>query len=194
MAVLPKGQTTLVGIDAADSITVDAHKWLSVPMGAGMLLCRHPDPLGDTFNVAASYMPASLDSIDPYTHSMQWSRRFIGLKLFLSLACMGWVGYRTLVQHSLDMAAELRSRLTASGWNVVNDSPLAVLCFTDSTQVLDLAAVAAHVVSDGRAWISTARFEGRTVLRACITSHRTGTLHLERLVRALDDARQKVAP
>ncbi len=194
VAVLPKGQTTLVGIDAADSITVDAHKWLSVPMGAGMLLCRHPDPLGDTFNVAASYMPASLDSIDPYTHSMQWSRRFIGLKLFLSLACMGWVGYRTLVQHSLDMAAELRSRLTASGWNVVNDSPLAVLCFTDSTRVLDLAAVAAHVVSDGRAWISTARFEGRTVLRACITSHRTATLHLERLVRALDDARQKVAP
>src|SRR5258706_2591144 len=107
---------------------------------------------------------------------------------------MCWSGSRTLVQYSMEMAADLRSGYTASGWNVVSDSRLAVLCFTDSTRVLDLAAVAAHVVSDGRAWISTARFEGRTVLRACITSHRTGTLHLERLFRALDEARQKVAP
>jgi glutamate/tyrosine decarboxylase-like PLP-dependent enzyme len=193
VAVLPEGRAALAGIQAADSITVDAHKWLSVPMGAGMLLCRHPDILNDTFRVAASYMPEGVDSIDPYTHSMQWSRRFIGLKLFLSLACMGWAGYRTLVQHSLDMGADLRNRLTASGWHIVNESPLAVLCFTDSTRDLNLAAIAARVVADGSAWISTAQFEGRTVLRACITSHRTGKLHLDRLVRVLDDARQKPA-
>ena len=193
VAVLPEGRAALDGIQAADSITVDAHKWLSVPMGAGMLLCRHPDILSYTFRVAASYMPAGVDSIDPYTHSMQWSRRFIGLKVFLSLACMGWAGYRRLIQHAFDMGADLRNRLTASGWLIVNESPLAVLCFTDSTRDLNLAAIAASVVTDGRAWISAAQFEGRTVLRACITSHRTETHHLDRLICALDDARQKAA-
>jgi glutamate/tyrosine decarboxylase-like PLP-dependent enzyme len=192
VAVLPEGRAALAGIEAADSITVDAHKWLSVPMGAGMLLCRHPDVLHETFRVAASYMPMGVDSIDPYTHSMQWSRRFIGLKLFLSLASMGWAGYRTLVQRSLDMGSDLRNRLTASGWQVLNQSPLAVLCFADSTRDLNLAAIAARVVADGQTWISAAQFEGQTVLRACITSHRTGTLHLERLVRALDDARGRL--
>jgi aromatic-L-amino-acid/L-tryptophan decarboxylase len=193
VAVLPEGRVILDGICAADSITVDAHKWLSVPMGAGMLLCRHPEILSDTFRVAASYMPTGLDSSDPYTHSMQWSRRFVGLKLFLSLACMGWAGYRRLVQHSLDMGADLRNRLIASGWRVVNESPLAVLCFTDATRDLNLAAIASRVVIGGRAWISAPQFEGRTVLRACITSHRTETAHLDQLVRTLDEARQEAA-
>jgi aromatic-L-amino-acid decarboxylase len=193
VAMLPERRALLDGIQGADSITVDAHKWLSVPMGAGMLLCRHTDILSDTFRVAASYMPAGLDSIDPYTHSMQWSRRFIGLKLFLSLACMGWAGYQKLVQHSLNMCADLRDRLTAAGWRIVNESPLAVLCFTDPTRDLNLAAIAARVVIDGRAWISAPQFEGRPVLRACITSHRTETHHLDHLVRALDEARQQTA-
>lgn len=192
VTVLPEGQAALAGIQNADSITVDAHKWLSVPMGAGILLCRHPEVISDTFRVAASYMPAGIDSLDPYTHSMQWSRRFIGLKLFLSLACMGWAGYRTLVQYSLDLSAELRNRLTISGWHILNESPLAVLCFTDPAHDLNLAAIAERVVNNGRAWISVAQFEGRTVLRACITSHRTGTLHLDQLVDSLDEARQEV--
>lgn len=191
LAMLPEGRAALAGIESADSITVDAHKWLSVPMGAGMLLCRHTGVLSDTFRVAASYMPAGLDSIDPYTHSMQWSRRFIGLKLFLSLATLGWAGYRSLIQHSLAMSAQLRTRLAASGWTMANNSPLSVVCFTHPSGSLDLEAIAARVVADGRAWLSTAQFEGRKVLRACITSHRTSMLQLEQLVRALQEARDK---
>jgi glutamate/tyrosine decarboxylase-like PLP-dependent enzyme len=193
VAVLPEGRAVLDGIDSADSITVDAHKWLSVPMGAGMFLCRHPECLGDTFKVTANYMPAGLDSIDPYTHSMQWSRRFIGLKLFLTLVCIGWDGYRTMIRRALLTGADLSNRLEATGWRVVNNSPLAVLCFVDSNEVLDLAEIAARVVADGRAWISTARFEQRTVLRACVGSHLTSAEQLDRLIAALDDARSGAA-
>ena len=191
VAVLPEGRAVLDGIDGADSITVDAHKWLSVPMGAGMFLCRHPECLGDTFRVAASYMPPSLDSIDPYTHSMQWSRRFIGLKLFLTLVCIGWEGYRKLIRRALRLHADLSDRLEAAGWHVVNESPVAVLCFVDSDDKLDLPGIAARVVADGRAWISPARFEQRTVLRACVGNHLTGTKQLDRLMAALHDARAR---
>ncbi len=193
MAVLPEGPGLLRGIDAADSITVDAHKWLSVPMGAGMILCRHPECFGDTFRVAANYMPPSLESADPYTHSMQWSRRFIGLKLFLTLLCIGWDGYRTLIRRALQTASNLRDGLGRTGWRVVNDSPMAVVCFVDSNDALDLVAIAARVVADGRAWISTARFEQRVVLRACVTSHLTGEEQIDRLIAALNDARSATA-
>jgi glutamate/tyrosine decarboxylase-like PLP-dependent enzyme len=194
IALLPEGRVVLDGIDGADSITVDAHKWLSVPMGAGMILCRHPECFGDTFRVAANYMPAGLDALDPYTHSMQWSRRFIGLKLFLTLVCIGWDGYRRLIRRTLRTAADLKDRLDAAGWRVVNNSSLAVLCFVDSDEVLDLADIAARVVADGRAWISTARFEQRAVLRACICSHLTNAEQLDGLVAALNAARSGAAP
>ena len=56
-------------------------------MGGGMFLTRHPAVLGQTFRVTPSYIPPNVDGlavVDPFTHSMQWSRRFIGLKLFIT--------------------------------------------------------------------------------------------------------------
>src|SRR5579862_4434470 len=87
----PRLRGYLAGIERADSITCDAHKWFSVPMGAGMFFCRHPDAVAEAFRVETSYMPKKTAGpvSDPYTSSVQWSRRFTGLKLFLSLAQQG---------------------------------------------------------------------------------------------------------
>ena len=57
----PRLRGHLAGIDAADSITCDAHKWFSVPMGAGMFFCRHPDVVGEAFRAQTSYMPPKID-------------------------------------------------------------------------------------------------------------------------------------
>ncbi|MEE8261713.1 MAG: pyridoxal-dependent decarboxylase [Gammaproteobacteria bacterium] len=186
---LPEHSAVLNGIQRANSITLDAHKWLAVPMGAGILLCKDNDLLGETFRVTASYMPEGLASLNPYTHSMQWSRRFIGLKLFLSLATIGWEGYRYLLRNALTLSARLTALLDENGWSVVNDSPLAVLCFEDTDRALDLEKVVASVVADGRTWISSVKFEGRRVLRACITSHHTEEENLTDLISALEAAR-----
>src|SRR5207248_2529547 len=93
--ISPRLRQCLAGIDAADSITCDAHKWFSVPMGAGMFFCRHADAVGEAFHAQTFYMPPATPgtAVDPYTHSVQWSRRFIGLKLFVALAERGEVGY-----------------------------------------------------------------------------------------------------
>src|SRR4051794_18708348 len=83
----PRLRPHLAGIDAADSITCDAHKWFSVPMSAGMFFCRHVDAVRDAFRVQTAYMPGTTGGVDdPYTTTVQWSRRFIGLKLFLAIA------------------------------------------------------------------------------------------------------------
>ena len=121
----------LKGISDADSITLDAHKWFAVPMGSGMFICRDNELLGETFRVTASYMPdVTVGGVDPYTHSIQWSRRFIGLRLFLSLAVLGWDGYRAHVDHAVDIADTLKRSLEGNGWQIVNDSPFScdLLC------------------------------------------------------------------
>ena len=122
----------LAGIDTADSITCDAHKWFSVPMGAGMFFCRHPDAVAEAFRAEVSYMPRKTDGAveDPYTTSAQWSRRFIGLKLFLALAHHGESGYVEMIEHQAQMGQVLRESLKSSGWRIVNTTPLPLVCFT----------------------------------------------------------------
>jgi len=189
ICVSPKHREIMSGIETADSITLDAHKWLAVPMGAGVILCRDGELLGKTFGIETSYMPEGVAGLDPYSNSAQWSRRFMGLKLFLSLAVFGREGYAAMIERSVELAETLRDLLERDGWAVVNDPSLATVCFVDQRTGLDPAAVAKHVVERGEAWISVARFEGRPVLRACITSHRTTEVDLERLVQALGAAR-----
>jgi len=200
-ALVPELRSLLEGIERADSITFDAHKWLSVPMGAGVYITRHVDILKTTFNIAQTYMPreaAGLDVVDPYTHSMQWSRRAIGLKVFLSLAVAGWEGYATAIRHMVAMGALLREQFEASAWQVVNKTPLPVCCFVDARHGAGRAEdylhkIAMQVVGSGKAWISTTLLAGSTpVLRACITNYRTEAGDIAALIAALEEARSQI--
>lgn len=200
-ALVPELGPLLDGIESADSITFDAHKWLSVPMGAGIYLTRHTDVLAKTFRVAAPYMPkeaAALDVVDPCLNSIQWSRRFIGLKVFLSLLVAGWEGYAIAIRHMMAMGDRLRQELLAAGWEIVNKTPLPLVCFVDgkhsegrSASYLD--RIALEIVASGKAWISTTRLAGMTpALRACITNYRTEPEDVLALIEALAWARQRV--
>jgi aromatic-L-amino-acid decarboxylase len=191
----------LTGIGRANSITIDAHKWLSVPMAAGMFLCTDPSGLAETFRVSTSYMPSSTaEAADPYVTSVQWSRRFIGLKLFLSLAVLGRAGYAAQLERDTALGQQLRDGLTARGWQLANDTPLPVVCFADPTidspdaepAAAHHDAIAAAVVASGQAWISSTRLRGRPVLRACLTSYRTTAADIDALLNALDDARKAI--
>jgi glutamate/tyrosine decarboxylase-like PLP-dependent enzyme len=196
--LVPEFRPWVDGIERADSITFDAHKWLQVPMGAGLFLSRHADILDRTFRTTAAYMPreaAGLPVIDPYTQSMQWSRRFIGLKLFLSLAVAGWAGYEAVIRRMVAMGRRLRERLDAAGWDVVNDTPLPLACFVDRRHAQRntaayIDALALAVVNAGRSWISSTRVAGaRPVLRACITNYRTEEKDIVVLIEDLEAAR-----
>ena len=176
----------LAGIDGADSITCDAHKWFSVPMAAGMFFCRHPDAVGAAFRAETSYMPGKTAGpvLDPYTTSVQWSRRFIGLKLFLALAHHGESGYVGMIEHQARMGDVLRESLTRAGWRVVNTTPLPLVCFT--REGLVTAKFLAALYASQVAWMSEVRLgDGAPVLRACITSFRTTEADIEWVVREM---------
>jgi glutamate/tyrosine decarboxylase-like PLP-dependent enzyme len=117
------------------------------------------------------------------------------LKLFLSLAVAGWDGYANAMRHMIEMGEELRRELAANAWEIVNETPLPLVCFTDGRvadgdSLENLEKIASHVIASGQAWISTTRVGvGKPVLRACITNYRTTSEDLKILVNALGEAR-----
>lgn len=202
-ALVPELSGLLSGSARAESITFDAHKWLSVPMGAGMFLTRRAGALDAAFRTSTSYMPreaAALEVADPFAHSMQWSRRAIGMKVFLSLAVAGWEGYEEAIRHQAAMGDLLREELAGRGWRIANRTALPVVCFTDATRpdggdAAYLEGIAREIVSSGLAWISTTAVGGGVpVLRACITNYRTGPDEIRALVEGLERARVAAAP
>ena len=174
----PQLRGPLRGIELADSITCDAHKWLSVSMGAGMLFCRHPGVLRDTFGINAPYVTGSiLRGDEPFNTTLQWSRRFIGLKLFMTLAHLGEQGMIEAIEHQAAMGSRLREILIEAGWTVVNHSPFPLVCFTRpeiENGSLGHGDVVDRLYDRGKVWISQSSTPaGRPVLRACICNYET---------------------
>ena len=176
----------LAGIEQADSLTIDAHKWFATTTGCGMFITRQPAVLSSAFQVSTDYMPSNIPTRDPYVNSVQWSRRFLGLRLFLSLAAAGWAGYGKHVERAIELTGSLRQQLAERGWRIANRSELAVLCVEPSAG--SASSVVDRVLRSGRAWVSVARFEGREVVRACVTNGRTRPEDVTVLADALQAA------
>ncbi|QPT13473.1 aminotransferase class V-fold PLP-dependent enzyme [Serratia rubidaea] len=183
----------LTGISQADSITLDAHKWLNVPMGTGMFICADKKILKSPFTVTTNYMPAS-DSVnaDPYLHSVQWSRRFNGLKLFMPLAILGRSGFSQLIDYQVELGCYLKYLLEKNDWVIVNKTELPVICFRD---ILDcnVDLVIENVLDSGKVWLSSTTFDHKKAFRACITSFRSTKENVDNLVNTLNRARKNVS-
>jgi glutamate/tyrosine decarboxylase-like PLP-dependent enzyme len=183
----------LSGIEKADSVTIDAHKWFATTMGCGMFLTRHPETLSAAFRVSTGYMPSNIGGVDPYVTSVQWSRRFLGLRLFLSLAAAGWSGYARHIERAVGLAALLADGLKQHGWSVANRPTTAVVCIDRPAGSGPVADIVKRVLATGAAWISSADFEGRPVIRACITHGETTADDVTGLIDALESARAACA-
>jgi glutamate/tyrosine decarboxylase-like PLP-dependent enzyme len=140
-------------------------------------------------------MPESTeDTLEPYQVTPQWSRRMIGLKVFMSLAELGRTGYARMVERQANLAEELRRRLVQAGWVIKNETPLPVVCFT--RREIECGSITTeHMVKTmnarGRVWISDVVLGGRErVLRACITSYRCDRSDIDCLIDELDHARR----
>lgn len=186
------GKDWLKGIEQSDSITLDIHKWFSVPMGTSLFLTSKNHILHQTFGVSTKYMPQDGDQntvIDPYIHSIQWSRRFNGLKLYLPLATFGWEGYAQVLDHQIEMGDLLKKLLSDSGWIIKNDTPLPIVCFShpklDSQKVMNITD---QIIQSGKAWLSVYPIHGENTFRACITNFATQEKEVLNLVSWLNGA------
>ena len=176
----------LAGIERADSITIDAHKWLATTMGCALFITRHARLLSEAFHASTSFMPSSVSGVDPYLNSVQWSRRFLGLRLFFALANAGWDGLGAHVERSVEVVDRIREKLTLLGWTVANDSALAVLDVVPPAGLGPVRDLVRRVVASGRAWVAPATFEGRDVVRICATNGETALEDVDALIDVLN--------
>jgi glutamate/tyrosine decarboxylase-like PLP-dependent enzyme len=187
-------RSVLAGIERADSITCDAHKWLSVPAGAGMFFSRHSAAVSRTFATQTAYVPDQVSDgrVYPFINTMQWSRRFIGLKLFMMFAEHGLETIARRIERQTELGDYLRERLRDAGWQILNDTPLPVVCF--SHQRIAAQAVAPEEIvhklkHEQTAWISkTLLREQIPALRACIINFQTQPEDVDCLVDGLNRA------
>lgn len=181
----------LNGIQQADSITIDAHKWFSVPLGAGMFFTNHKKAVEQAFNIGADYMPKKSSGMDdPYVTTIQWSRRFIGLKLFITIAERGSSGIEKMIDRFTDLGDYLRQQLTSRNWIVLNNTPLPVICFTHpqiKKKGIRIDDILEQMYDRGNYWISAVTLKnGEEAFRACITSFHTTEKHIDGLIKELD--------
>ncbi|HLK71140.1 MAG TPA: pyridoxal-dependent decarboxylase [Steroidobacteraceae bacterium] len=178
----------LGGIEQADSLTIDAHKWFAATMGCGMFLTAHAAVAAEAFRVTADFMQSSSETLDPYLTTLQWSRRFMGLRLFLSLSAAGWQGYARHVERAVTLIEELARRLADRGWTVRNVPRAAVLCVAPPSGSRPVRDIVQRVLRSGTAWVAATRFEGEDAVRICATHGQSAEQDLAALIGVLEQA------
>ncbi len=181
----------LTGIERADSVAVDAHKWLNVPYDSGFAFIRDETWLNAAFRTSAAYI-AEGDFPDPGAQVPEMSRRFRGLAAWCALRTYGREGYRDLVQRCLDNAALLGSWIEAhQDMELLASVNLNIVCFRYRPAGLDepgcdefnRRAIEA-IQRDGRAFVTPTTWQGKGAIRAAFDNWAT----TERDVQILCDA------
>ena len=201
-ALLPQLSALYRGIDSADSLAVDPHKWMYVPVECGCALVRDIRAMRDTFSLVPPYLrdETALPWFSEF--GIQQSRGFRALKLWFALKQIGVDGYRQSIARDVRLAAALRQRLhDAPDFQVVAAGPLSITCFRYCPGALvgNEAAletlnrrVLALVQNAGDVFLTGTELAGRFVLRACVVNFRTTEHDLDVLVDAIRGAGERL--
>jgi len=185
-----------VGMELADSISLDPHKWLYQPLDCGCLLYRDRSQARRTFSFTGDYAKPvqehPVESFAFFEQSVELSRRFRALKLWLSLRYHGLANFRAQIENDLTCARHLASLIEKSGeLELLAPVPLSAVCFRYVPQSSKLSApqldelnlkILTGILRRGRVYFSNATIGGRFALRACIVNHRTTPGDVEEVV------------
>lgn len=177
------------GLDLADSVVINPHKWLYVPAEAACILVREPAALRHTFRVAADYLKEGNDvgtdaPLDFKDYGPQLHRNFRALKVWMTFKAYGAEKLRAAIESNIEIMQYLANRIDESPDFVrLAPAPLSVVCFqyrtmddcrhTDQRYLNDLNSHMLDVLEkDGRIFLSGTTINGQRALRACSVNHR----------------------
>jgi glutamate/tyrosine decarboxylase-like PLP-dependent enzyme len=177
----PRASRLAAGVERANSVISDGHKWLNVPYDCGFAFLRDPAPLHATFGFSAAYLPG--DELP----GPEASRRARSLAVWTTLRAYGRSGYRAMVERHLDLAQRLAERVDASpALERLAEVPLNIVCFrfrppgVDESGLDELnARIGRALLEDGRVYVGTTRYEGRVAFRPAIVNWRTTAADVE---------------
>ncbi len=203
-AASPKLKHLVNGIEAADSVASDGHKWLNVPYDCGFCFVRDEQALRAAFSAKGPYTSGSA-GWDADDFSPEMSRRFRGLAAWCALKAYGREGYRLLVERCVDNATsfarwvETMPELELMNAERMRKSPLNCVCFrfapagmdNEATNAFNRAAVAA-IQDDGRAFVTGTTWEGKAAIRAAFDNWATTLADVEILETVVGDVGTKL--
>ena len=187
-----RGREALAGMELADSITLDPHKWLYQPVELGALLVRDGSALRRAFEISPEYLK-DIGAVDREVNfsdlGLQLTRTCRALKLWISLRYFGVAAFRTAIDNCLDLAFHAQDRIEDSpDLELMSPASLGVVTFrrhpngVDDEATLERinASLAERIEHGGEVFMSTARIRGRYVLRLCILNHSTSQVEVDR--------------
>jgi aromatic-L-amino-acid decarboxylase len=182
-AILPEFRWLLDGAHGADSIVLNPHKWLFIPVDLSVLYVRDPGLLERTFSLVADFLETPETDVRNYmNYGLQLGRRFRALKLWFALRNYGVSGMQVRLRRHIALAQEFATWVAAEpGWQVLAPHPLSVVCFRYAPdaeadpEAVDLAnmAIMDRVNAGGEVYLSATRLHGRVALRIAIGNERT---------------------
>ncbi|MGH2917179.1 MAG: pyridoxal-dependent decarboxylase, partial [Solirubrobacteraceae bacterium] len=193
-----RGRELLRGIGAADSVTLDPHKWLYQPYECGALLVRDDHALRTAFQITPDYLQDSFagDEVNLADRGVQLTRNARALKVWVSLQYFGLEAFTAAIDRSLDLARLVCERVQASdALELMAPPSLGVACFRRRFPGADRGEEDGHnaglVVAlerSGLGLVSSTMLRGRYALRVCVLNHTTTSADIERLMDFLERA------
>jgi aromatic-L-amino-acid decarboxylase len=198
-ALTAKGRAALAGIDRADSVALDPHKWLYQPMECGCVLIRDGARLERTFAIHPDYLDGDAaqgaGEVNFADRGLQLSRGFRALKVWMTVHTFGLAAFRACIQRNLELAqyAEALIRSHAE-LTVMAPATLGIVCFRREWPGCDEAeterrgtALADELEGAGTALVSTTRLAGRHAIRLCILNPSSSEQHIRRVIEHFAD-------
>jgi glutamate/tyrosine decarboxylase-like PLP-dependent enzyme len=189
--ISPRSAALAAGVERADSVIADGHKWLNVPYDCGFAFVRDRALLGRVFTLDAAYLPRPDDPRPTFGFlGPESSRRARGLAVWATLRAYGRGGYRELVERCLDLAQRIARRVDAApDLERLAEVPLNIVAFRyrpegrPEAELDDLnRRLGAAVLEDGRVYVGTTVYRGHVCFRPAVVNWRTGPDDVDLLV------------
>jgi len=179
------------GINHADSITIDAHKWLNVPYDAAMQFTKHKNFQLKVFQNSAAYLGDPAKSPDFFHYTPENSRRFRALPSWFALMAYGKEGCGEIVERNCDLAKKLGEWVSTSGkYKLLAPVKMNVVCFTMANPhvtVDEINSFLAKVRDDGRVFFTPTNYKGVPAIRAAISNWQTEGKDIDMAIRVLNE-------
>jgi len=172
--VCPETRWSQEGVERADSLVVNAHKWLFTPMDCSLLWTSRPEALRAAFSLVPEYLRTrdEVDNISEYGPAL--GRRFRSLKLWAVLRCYGREGLQSRIREAIRLAELFEGWVRDEpGWELCARRPFSVVCFRRDASDEENEAILERVNASGEAFVSHTRLRGRYVLRLAVGNERT---------------------
>ncbi len=174
--VCPEHRWAFAGVERADSLVVNAHKWMLTPMDCSLLWTSRPEDFRSAFSLVPEFLrtPDEEDALSLSEYGPVLGRRFRSLKLWAVLRCHGRSGLQRMIREHVRLAELFASLVEAEpGWELAAPQRFSLVCFRKDASDEENAAILERANASGELFMSHTKLDGRYVLRLAIGSERT---------------------